>query len=256
MTSPSGHYLISIKAEVRRSIPYKFSVHPSALFNQAIGSYCSRLSTDLMAFLLHFVYKQWFVVPPFPDHDFTGQTIIVTGSNVGLGLEASRHLVRLNAEKIILAVRNVEKGEKAKASIEQSTGRQGVAEVWSLDLSSYESVKDFVKRAQGLKRLDAIVENAGIATGEYSRSEDNEATITTNVVSTFLLALMILPKLRETATKYNVTPRLTIVSSEVHNFTPFTERSSPSIFDKLNDKATANMGDRYERPARSTLWIY
>ncbi|MCJ1243828.1 hypothetical protein MMC30_001025 [Trapelia coarctata] len=206
-----------------------------------------------MAFILNFLYKQLFVIPPYPKHDFTGQAIIVTGSNVGLGMEAARHFVRLNAEKVILAVRSVEKGEKAKASIEESTGKQGVAEVWSLDLSSYESVKEFVRKAEGLKRLDAIVENAGIATRVYNRAEDNEATITTNVVSTFLLALMILPKLRETATKYNVTPRLTIVSSEVHNFTPFTERNSPSIFDKLNDKATADMVDRYKKAARFTF---
>ena len=203
-----------------------------------------------MAFLLHFLYKQWFITPPYPEHDVKGQTIIVTGSNVGLGMEAARHFVRLNAEKVILAVRSIEKGEKAKASIEESTGKQGVAEVWSLDLSSYESVKDFVRKAEGLKRLDAVVENAGIATRVYNRAEDNEATITTNVVSTLLLALMILPKLRETATKYNITPRLTIVTSEVHNFTPFAERNSPNIFDRLNDKATADMTDRYESPAR------
>lgn len=200
-----------------------------------------------MAFLLAFIYKQLFVTPPYPEYAFTGQTVIVTGSNVGLGMEAARHLVRLNAEKVILAVRSVEKGEKAKASIEESTGRLGVAEVWSLDLASYESVKAFVKKAEGLKRLDAVVENAGIATREYNQAEDNEATITTNVVSTFLLALMILPKLRETATKYNVTPRLTIVSSEVHAFTTIPERSSPNIFDKLNEKDTANMVDRCGR---------
>jgi len=197
-----------------------------------------------MASLLAFIYRQLFVTPPYPKHALTGQTIVVTGSNVGLGMEAARHFVRMNAEKVILAVRSVEKGEKAKASIEESTGRQGVAEVWSLDLASYESVKDFAKRAEALKRLDAIVENAGIATTKYDRAEDNEATITVNVVSTFLLALMILPKLRETATKYNVTPRLTIVSSEVHMFTNFAERNSPNIFDTLNDKATANMADR------------
>lgn len=200
--------------------------------------------TDFITGILTFLYRQLFVKPPYPEHDLTGQTIIVTGSNVGLGMEAARHFVRMNAEKVILAVRSVEKGEKAKASIEESTGRQGVAEVWSLDLASYDSVKHFVRRAEGLKRLDAVVENAGIATRKYERAEDNEATVTVNVVSTFLLALMILPKLRETATKYNVTPRLTIVSSEVHMFTDFPERNSPNIFHTLDDKATADMDDR------------
>ena len=196
-----------------------------------------------MSAILGFL-KDQFAPIPYPTAVFEGQTIIVTGSNTGLGLEAARHFTRLNAEKVILAVRNLEKGEAAKRSIEETTGRNGVAEVWQLDLSSYESVKEFARKAESLKRLDAIVENAGIATSKYTVFEDNESTITTNVVSTFLLALMILPKLRETATNYNITPHLVIVSSEVHGFTSFPEKSSPNILKTLNDKETANMGDR------------
>ncbi|CAD6592413.1 MAG: hypothetical protein ASARMPREDX12_006073 [Alectoria sarmentosa] len=92
-----------------------------------------------------FLRSQLFSIPPYPTKKFTDQTIIVTGSNAGLGLEASRHFVRLDAAKVILAVRNLEKGEAAKQSIEESTGRTGVVEVWQLDLAHYESVKDFSK---------------------------------------------------------------------------------------------------------------
>ncbi|KAI4128640.1 MAG: hypothetical protein LQ347_004096 [Umbilicaria vellea] len=198
-----------------------------------------------MSLLAKFLYDQLITGLPVPQTSFSGQTIIVTGSNVGLGLEAARHFARLHAAKVILAVRSLEKGEAAKKSIEESTQRTGVVEVWHLDLSSYESVKQFVKKAEGLNRLDAIVENAGIATRTYRVFEDNESTITTNVVSTFLLALMILPKLRETAIKFNATPHLVIVSSEVHFFTSFPEKSSGNIFKTLNDKVSANMQDRY-----------
>ena len=191
-----------------------------------------------------FLYDQLFLTLPNPTADHSGQTIIVTGANVGLGLEAARHFTRLNAEKVVLGVRNLEKGEAAKKSIEESTKRKGVVEVWQLDLASYESTKHFVKKAESLKRLDTVVENAGIATKEYRVAEDNEATITTNVVSTFLLGLMILPKLRETGTKFNITPHWVIVSSEVHALTSLPERSSPNIFKTLNDKETANMADR------------
>ena len=195
-------------------------------------------------FLIDFIYSQLFITLPYPTSDFSGKTIIVTGSNVGLGLEAARHFTRLNADKVILGVRNLEKGEAAKKSIEETTNRLGIVEVWQLDLASYESTKQFVKRAEGLRRLDAVVENAGIATRRYQVAEDNESTITTNVISTYLLALMILPKLRETATKFNTTPHLTIVSSEVHSFTSFPEKNSPNIFKTLSDKETANMADR------------
>ena len=117
------------------------------------------------------------MTPPYPEKQHSDQTVIVTGANVGLGLEAARHFTRLNAEKVILAVRSTEKGEMAKKSIEETTRRQGVVEVWPMDLSSYESVKQFAKRVESLKRLDALVENAGIATRIFKMAEDNESTI-------------------------------------------------------------------------------
>ncbi|MCJ1456951.1 hypothetical protein MMC28_007317 [Mycoblastus sanguinarius] len=198
-----------------------------------------------MSLFLELFYTQLFVTLPYPDQDLSGQTIIVTGSNVGLGLEAARHFTRLNAAKVILGVRSLEKGEAAKKSIEDTTQRHGVVEVWQLDLASYESTKQFAKRTDELKRLDVVVENAGVNMVTYTVAEDNETTITTNVVSTFLLGLLVLPKLRKTAAEFSVTPHLVIVSSEVHAFTSFPERNAPNIFKTLNDKETADIGDRY-----------
>ena len=198
-----------------------------------------------MSFLFNFLYSQLIVSLPYPTQDFSGQTVIVTGANVGLGLEAARHFTRLNAAKVILGVRNLDNGNEAKTSIENSTKRTGVVEVWQLDLSSYQSVKQFVERAQGLKRLDIVVENAGIAGNhQFAMPEGNEAMITVNVISTFLLGLMILPKLRDTATKFNVEPRLVFVTSEVHLFAKFEERHSSGFLEKLSDKATAQMRER------------
>ena len=193
-----------------------------------------------------FVYSQLFVTLPYPTRSFTGQTIIVTGSNVGLGLEAARHFTRLGAAKVILAVRSLSKGEAAKQSIEETTDRKGVVEVWHLDLGNYQSVKEFAKKAQGLDRIDALVENAGVANTSWSVVEEDEATITINVVSTFLLALLMLPKLRESGQKFNITPHLSITCSEVHAWSPFKQRTSANIFDALNDadNKTELMKDR------------
>ncbi|KAL8802810.1 MAG: hypothetical protein Q9182_003570 [Xanthomendoza sp. 2 TL-2023] len=162
------------------------------------------------------------------------------------GFEAARHYLRLGAAKVILAVRSLEKGEAAKKNLEDSEKRQGVVEVWQLDLSSYESVKQFARKIDSLPRVDVVLENAGISTKEFRLTEDNESTITTNVVSTFLLALLVLPKLRETSMKFNTTPHLTVVSSEVHYFTDFPEKDNPNIFETMNNPKTAQMGERYE----------
>ena len=199
-----------------------------------------------MASFLRFVYSQKFVTLPYPTHDFTGQTVIVTGANVGLGFEAARHFTRLNASKVILGVRSLDKGNEAKKDIEASTGRTGVVEVWQLDLGSYESVKKFAQRAQGLQRLDIVVENAGVAGYNFAMAEDNESMITVNVISTFLLALLVLPKLEETATQFQTQSHLAVVSSEVQAMAKFKERKSPNFLELLKDKKTANMGERLD----------
>ena len=191
-----------------------------------------------------YLYSQMIFHPPYPTKKYTGETIIVTGSNVGLGLEAARHFVRLDAKKVILAVRNLDKGEGAKKSIEESEKRAGVVEVWHLDLASYGSVKDFAKRAKSLERLDVLVENAGIVTFNWSTMEDNESMITTNVISPILHAILMLPKLRETAVKFNTVPRLTFTTSFVHWLTKFLEQKEEKLFEALAEEKKANMGDR------------
>lgn len=94
-------------------------------------------------------------------------------------------------------------------------------EVWELDLSSYTCVKQFCKRVEGLERLDAVIENAGVAIPEHELVEGCERTIVVNVYSTFLLALLVLPKLRESVSKFGILPRLVIVSSEAHEQVSF-----------------------------------
>lgn len=199
-----------------------------------------------MGFFQKLLYSQWFITPPYPTQSFAGQTVIVTGSNVGLGKESARHIVSLGAEKVILACRSVDKGEEAKEDIVSTTGKTGVVEVWQLDQSSYASCKAFAQRVEALPRLDCLLANAGISTANFQMAEDNESTITVNVVATFLLAFLLIPKLKESATEFNIRPRIAIVSSGVHYLTEISERKKPGkLFDNLNNKATAKMSDRY-----------
>jgi retinol dehydrogenase-12 len=212
-----------------------------------INFFLNLLNTSTMVFILRWTRSQ-FTKLPEPTNSFAGQTIIVTGSNVGIGLEGARYLVRLGADKVILAVRAVAKGEEAKASIEKSEGRKDVVEVWPLDLENYESVKAFAARAESLPRLDVLVENAGVYLFDWKMAEGEELTITVNVISTLLLAFLMLPKLRETATKFNTEPVLSFTSSFVHFLTGFPERKEKNIFEGLRNKETARIDDRFVSP--------
>lgn len=116
---------------------------------------------------------------------------------------------------MIIGVRSLPKGEAAKASIENSTNRRGVIEVWQLDLASSASVKTFVEQVKGLERLDALICNASVAMAEWSVSEGLETSVTVNVVNTTLLAVLVLPALKASAKRTGGRGHLVVVGSEV-----------------------------------------
>jgi NAD(P)-dependent dehydrogenase (short-subunit alcohol dehydrogenase family) len=141
----------------------------------------------------------------------------VTGANVGLGLEASVKFVQLGAAKVILAVRSLSKGEHAKKQIERRTGRTGVLDVWHLDMLDYNTIKAFADRAnEELERLDIAVLNAGLAKIEFQQSQYGwEETLQVNLLSTTLLALLLMPKLKASKTSTFI-PVMEIVGSSNH----------------------------------------
>jgi NAD(P)-dependent dehydrogenase (short-subunit alcohol dehydrogenase family) len=189
-----------------------------------------------------FFYTQLFLKIPQPTASFDSKTVIVTGANSGLGKEAVKHIVALGASKVIIACRDTTKGNAAKAAIASSLKcSPDILEVWKLDLESYSSVKEFAAWSNKLPRLDALINNAGIQTLNFHVVDGTERTIAVNVIGTFLLALMLLPKLKETAKAYQVTPHLTFVTSALYSMAKYPEQPGEDIFAWLGDKNNVNM---------------
>lgn len=137
------------------------------------------------------------------------------------------------------------KGLAAKADIDATSNREpDIVEVWEVDLASYASVKKFAARALTLERLDVLVSNAGFWIEEFVLVEEDETHITVNVVNTLLLALMVLPKMRETSVRFNTQVVSTFVGSFTHTFTNMPERKAERILDELNVEKRARMTDR------------
>lgn len=203
-----------------------------------------------MPFLPTFLYSQIFVTPQLPDHDFSDQTVIITGSNTGLGLETAKHFLRLHCGKLIIAVRNISKGESAKKTLLDANQDISPAqiEVWHVNLLSSDSVRAFADRASSeLQRIDVLVANAGILTPSFTLSADGwESALQTNVISTCLMGLLMLPKLRETGERFGTTPHLVVVTSDIHYMARFAERDAPEgILKALNKEEKFNKSDRY-----------
>lgn len=120
--------------------------------------------------------------------------VLITGATSGIGKEIALGLGALGAD-LILAVRDVERGEHIAGEIRQRTGVKNIL-VMRVDTSSQKSIRDF---AGGLhkkfRRLDVLVNNAAMNRGALPRAtgEDGiEITFATNVLGYFLMIELLL----------------------------------------------------------------
>ena len=201
-----------------------------------------------MSETLKFLYRQFFLVPTQAsphDNNLHGKTGIVTGSNIGLGLEASRQLLELGLSRLILAVRDRRKGNNARAELARSAPASKI-EVWDLNLSNYESVSAFTQKCATLPRIDFAILNAGIlkTTMEINKATGHEEVLQVNYLSTALLAFQLLPIMAHKASPSKPST-LTIVGSETAEWASFKEQNENPIIPAFNNPKYFDLQDRY-----------
>jgi NAD(P)-dependent dehydrogenase (short-subunit alcohol dehydrogenase family) len=131
--------------------------------------------------------------------DMTGRSVIVTGANSGIGRAAAHALAGAGA-RVVLAVRNLDKGHTAAATM------AGETEV--RDLASLASVRDFAAAWDG--EIDLLINNAGVMVPPLTRTADGfELQFGTNHLGHFALTNLLLE---------HVTGRVVTVSSTAHRF--------------------------------------
>lgn len=160
---------------------------------------------------------------PLPGESVAGKMILVTGANVGLGLEASVHVANKEPSLLIATCRDTVKCEQTvKILRERCAGSQPASlDSWPLDLASFDNVRSFVDRfiAEGPERLNVLIANAGTFKPAYTRTQDDwEVMLQVNYLSVALLSILLLPHLLRSATCDDPS-RLVLVSSLGHYFT-------------------------------------
>lgn len=125
-----------------------------------------------------------------PTASFSGQTILIAGASGEIFSEAARMLVDLGVDTLVFGVRSLDKGE---ALAEELKKRRRGAEsqglkvlVWMLEMSSCESVIQFVTQAQELPRLDVAVMGAATISLKRTVTPDGWETSENNRSSTFV----------------------------------------------------------------------
>lgn len=125
-------------------------------------------------------------IPPTPDLDLTSQTIIVTGATGGIGFETSLQLLRHRASNLILAVRDLDKGETARTRLLEDpeirrVNASAVVEVFQLDLRDFKSVVAFADQVMhNVERLDVLLLNAGINLARFEKTKDEHEMLVNN----------------------------------------------------------------------------
>jgi NAD(P)-dependent dehydrogenase (short-subunit alcohol dehydrogenase family) len=143
--------------------------------------------------------------------DQHGNVVVVTGGNSGIGYEAALALARKGAQ-VILAVRNLEKGQAAVTAI-QRAHPGAAAEVMALDLSDLASVRRFADAfLRRFETLPLLINNAGVMALPYARTADGfEMQFGTNHLGHFALTGLLMP-----AILASPGARVVVVSSGAH----------------------------------------
>src|SRR5271163_437626 len=127
--------------------------------------------------------------------DQTGRVAVVTGSNTGIGYHTAAVLAESGA-RVVLAVRNLEKGNLALARIVAANPRADVT-LQELNLSSLDSVRSAAGALRdAYPRIDLLINNAGVMwTPKQLTAEGFEMQFGTNHLGHFALTGLLLNNL-------------------------------------------------------------
>ncbi len=155
----------------------------------------------------------------------TPKTIVITGSNSGIGYDAAKRMVAQDAgHTVILACRTLEKATDAANRIQEELtaangGFKGVVIPKKCDLADLSSVDAFVQdfANDDKKKIDVLCLNAGIARNtaakDVLRSKQGfELTIGTNHLGHFYLTNKLMPVLER-----NKGSHIVVTASSVHD---------------------------------------
>ena len=121
---------------------------------------------------------------------------LITGATDGVGKATALALAR-KGFKVVIAARNAEKAETARAEIEAANGARDV-EILIGDLASLAQVRQLAERFKAEHpRLDVLINNAGVMLARRQLTEDGlEATWQINYLSAFLLTHLLMDALK------------------------------------------------------------
>ncbi len=133
---------------------------------------------------------------------------VITGTTHGIGRVTSRELAKAG-RAVVMLCRDVEAGQAVRGEIVRQVPAATI-HVVHCDLASLASVRKSADILRGeFGRIDLLINNAGMVSARYRRSEDGfELTFATNHLGPFQLTALLLDRLSADARIINVASRV------------------------------------------------
>lgn len=156
--------------------------------------------------------------------DLSERVAVVTGANIGLGLETARALAGAGA-LVIVAARDQGKAERAAADIGDSVPGARL-ELVHLDLASLRSVREAAATiTAGHEKVDILVNNAGLMAIPQQATEDGfEMQLGVNHLGHYALTGLLMPSLAAAPSA-----RVVTVTSTAHHFGRALDSGDPHL---------------------------
>jgi NAD(P)-dependent dehydrogenase (short-subunit alcohol dehydrogenase family) len=169
------------------------------------------------------------------------KTIIVTGSNSGIGKEAALNLAK-SGYQVLMLCRDSEKSKQAQKEIIAQTGNENVFLI-PVDLSDPQSIQAAVETIKTkYPKINVLVNNAGLYKVKRSETKNGvEMTLAVNFLAPFMLSQLLLENLEASGNG-----RIVNVVSELY-------KSGSIDFDNLMLKTGYKVGDAYANSKLATV---
>ncbi len=172
----------------------------------------------------------------------TRPVCIITGATSGIGLETARAVAEAGHE-VVLACRNPDRAEAARASIARQAGNRDI-HVVICDLASLESVRRCAGEIlERFPRIHVLINNAGTMLRHHRTSPEGlELTFATNYLGPWLLTRLLLGRLLQ-----SIPARIVNVASAAHRSGSLEvadlQSAAPASFSTMGTYARSKLGN-------------